>query len=112
MPAAGSLNHYVTIERSVYAQDSGTGEMVKTWATLAKVWAQIVPLSGREFMASAAEQSEVRGRIVIRWRDDVEAGQRITYRGKHHAILAALPDMKSGVEHLSLMVAEGVRLNQ
>lgn len=114
MPAigAGDLIHRVRIERNAYTQDATTGEMVTSWQTVAHVWAQVVPLSGREFMASASEQSEVRARIVIRARDDVEAGMRVIHRGKYYAILAALPDVESGREHLSLMVAEGVRLEQ
>ena len=105
---AGELRHRVTIERNAYAQDAITGEMVAAWQTFAVVWAQIIPLSGRDFVASAAEQSEVRARIVIRATVNVKAGMRIVYRGLHYAILAVLPDMDSGKEHLSLMVSEGV----
>ena len=79
--------------------------------SLAK-WAQIVPMSGREFLAAAAEQSEVRGRIVIRHRGNVDATMRVVYRGKYYNIHAVLPDAESGVEHLTLMVGEGVRLDQ
>lgn len=110
--ASGDLRHKVQLQEKQIAQDPDTGEMVTTWATVANVWAQIVPLSGREFLAASAEQSEVRSRIVIRYRDDVTAAMRIVYRGKYHAILAVLPDAESGREHLTLMVAEGVRLQQ
>lgn len=86
--------------------------MVTTWATVANVWAQIVPMSAREFVAASAEQSEVRGRIVIRYRDGVTASMRIVYRGKWYAILGVMEDAESGREHTTLMVAEGVRLEQ
>lgn len=110
--AAGALRHWVQIQRPVIAQDQSAGEMVTTWVELASLWAEVVPSSGREFLAAAAEQSEVRGRITIRFRDDVDATMRVAYRGKWYAILAALPDAESGVEHLTLMVAEGVRLDR
>ena len=108
--AAGKLRHWVQLQRQQSAQDPRTGEMVKTWAQLADVWADVAPASGREFIAAAAEQSEVRGRITIRYRDDVDATMRVAYRGKTYAILAALEDSESGREHLTLMVAEGVRV--
>lgn len=110
--AAGALRHWVQIQRPQIAQDPSTGEMVTTWVELASVWADVAPASGREFLAAAAEQSEVRGRITIRFRDDVDATMRVAYRGKWYAIVAALPDADSGIEHLTLMVAEGVRLDR
>lgn len=114
MPAvgSGSLRHKVQLQDEQIAQDPDTGEMVKTWATIATLWAEIVPLSGREFLAASAEQSEVRSRVTIRYREDVTAAMRVVYRGKYFNILAILPDAESGKEHLTLMVGEGVRLQQ
>lgn len=54
----------------------------------------------------------MQGRITIRYRDDVTTANRIVYRGKYYRILAVLPDADSGREHLTLMVSEGVRLQQ
>lgn len=108
---SGSLRHKVQLQDEQITQDANTGEMKKSWVTVASLWSEIVPMSGREFMAAAAEQSEVRGRIVIRYREDVDASMRIVYRGKVYAIHAVLPDAESGKEHLTLMVGEGVRLN-
>lgn len=110
--AAGQLRHKVELQAETIAQDPVTGEMVKSWATVANVWAQISPLSGREFIAASAEQSEVQGKIVIRYRDGVTASNRVVYRGMFYNILAVLPDAESGREHLTLMTAVGVRLQQ
>src|SRR5690606_39847336 len=110
--ASGNLRHKVQLQAKQIAQDPNTGEMVTTWVTIARPWAEIVPMSGREFMAASAEQSEVRGRIVIRYRDDVDASMRVVYRGKYYAIHAVLSDAESGKEHLTLMVSDGVRLGQ
>lgn len=110
--AAGELRHKVELQANVIGQDPDTGEQISSWETVARPWAKIAPMSGREFLAAAAEQSEVRGRIVIRYRDEVDATMRVLFRGKYYAIHAALPDAESGKEHLTLMVAEGVRLDQ
>lgn len=108
----GLLRHSVQLQERTDAQNGTTGEMQTTWTTIATPWANISPMSGREFLAAGAEQSEVRGRITIRYRDDVTADMRIVYRGKYYNILAVLPDNESGIEHLTLMTGEGVRLEQ
>jgi SPP1 family predicted phage head-tail adaptor len=107
--AAGDLRHFIEIQVKQRLQDPSTGEMLDTWIAYANVWAQIVPMSAREFIASAAEQSEVRGRIVIRYRDDIDATMRVVYRGKFYEILGVMEDDVSMREHLTLMVGEGVR---
>ena len=108
--AAGRLRHHVLLQRPVVTQDAD-GSMVTTWTDVANVWAEIAPSSGREFIAAAAEQSEVKGRFTIRHRDDIDASWRVVYRGKWFGILAVLPDPVSGLEYLSLPYSEGVRLD-
>ena len=110
--ASGDLRHKVQLQAQRIDRDPETGEEVVTWETVAEPWAQIVPMSAREFVAAAAEQSEVRGRIVIRYRGDVDASMRVVYRGRYYNILAVLPDAESGREHLTMMTGEGVRLDQ
>lgn len=114
MPAvgSGSLRHKVQLQALTITQNPVTGEVENTWGTIAEPWAEIVPMSAREFVAAASEQSEVRGRIVIRYRDNIDASMRILYRGKHYAIFGVMNDAESGKEHMTLMVGDGVRLDQ
>jgi len=110
--AAGRLRHRVELQAKRITQDPETGEIVTAWKTVATPWAEIAPMSAREFYASGAEQSEVRGRIVIRHRGEVDASMRIVHRGKWYAIHGVMPDPNTGLEHLTLMTGEGVRLDQ
>lgn len=110
--AAGDLRHKVELQALVDGQDPVTGQFEPVWTTIARPWAQIVPMSAREFLSAAAEQSEVRGRIVIRFNGEVDATMRIVYRGKWYAIHGVMPDAESGKEHMTLMTGEGVRLDQ
>jgi SPP1 family predicted phage head-tail adaptor len=114
MPAVGSgqLRHRVELQSQQQTQDATTGEVTVAWVTYATVWAEIVPMSAREFIQSDANQSEVRGRIVIRYRDDVSATHRAVYRSKYYNIHGILPDAESGKEHLTLMTGEGVNLGE
>lgn len=104
---SGKLRHRVSIERVSYVQDATTGAMVEAWAEIAKVWAAVEPLSAREFVQSAAGQSEVTARITIRTRD-ILATDRIAYRGVVYNIRGVLPDKESGLEYITLPVGTGV----
>jgi SPP1 family predicted phage head-tail adaptor len=111
--AAGNLRHQVQLQSyGDVEQDPNTGEMIKDWFTVAEPWAEVIPMSAREFVAAAAEQSEVRGRIVIRYRDGVDATMRVVHRGKWYAIHGVMEDKVSGIEYLNLLTGEGVRLDQ
>lgn len=108
--AAGKLRHRLLIQKPVTTQNTSTGEMQITWTDVASVWGSMEPLSAREFIAANAEQSEVTGKAVIRYRDDVNATMRIVYRGKTHNIMGVLADNLSGLEYLTLPLSEGVRV--
>lgn len=110
--ASGKLEHRVQLQRPTNAQNASTGEMQTTWSTVASLWADMNFQSVREFVAAGAEQSEVRGYAQLRYRSDVDATWRLLHRGKWYAILGVMPDNESGVEHLTLALAEGVRLDQ
>jgi len=110
VPAVGSgqLRHRVSLQAQVQTQDPDTGEVLVSWQTIAQPWAEIMPMSAREFVAAAANQSEVRGRITIRYRATVKAAMRILHRGMIYNIFGVMPDPDSGIEHQTLMVGEGV----
>lgn len=110
--ATGKLRHKVQLQARIETQDPNTGEMLVSWQTVAEPWAEIVPMSAREFIAAQAEQSEVRGRIVIRYREGVNATMRVVYRNEYFVIHGVMRDAESGREHLTLMVGEGVRVEQ
>lgn len=105
----GKLRHKMTLQEPVDVQDTTTGEMVRTWQEVAKVWASLEPLSANAFVAAGAEQSEVTARVTIRYRDDVTSKMRLVYRGMYYDIKGVLADPKSGLEYLTLPVGEGVR---
>jgi len=107
--AAGGLRHKVALHQPVIQQDPLTGEQIVLWVTVADVWANVEPLSGREYFSSGAEQSDVRTKITIRYRDGLGSDMRILFRGKLYSIFTILPDNESGIEHLTLMCGNGVR---
>lgn len=103
---AGKLNHRVEIQQLVETQDAVTGEITESWSTFATPWANIRFLSGREFVAAAAEQNEVTATVVIYYRDGVDPKMRIVHGSRIFNILEVLPDPMSGREFLTLPVRE------
>lgn len=107
--AAGRLRHRVTIQRPVYTQDQNTGAMTASWSDVADcVPAEIAPMSVKEFIASAAMQSQVTTRIVIRYMAGIDATMRIVHRDRIYNIHGVLSDVESGLEYLTLPCSQGV----
>jgi len=80
---AGELRHVVDIEVRQDVQDPATGGVNTTWVPLFEnVRAAIKPLSVREAIAAAKEESNVSARIVIRFRPGLDAEQRIVHGTK------------------------------
>lgn len=75
---AGLLRHKVEIQEMIRISDGGGGYEA-TWQTVAKVWANIKPLSGNETMAAMQLEDRITHDIVIRYRGGVTAAQRIKY---------------------------------
>jgi len=105
--AAGKLRHRIAIEELKETR-SDYGEVVREWVPVANVWAQVVPQSGKEFVAAQAIQAQVDTRITIRYRDDITPKHRVVYRSHIYDIRAVLPDDDSGLEHMTLMCQSGV----
>lgn len=113
---AGRLRHRIQIQEYVaqadtsgdVIQDAQTGEVSKTWTTIATVWAAIEPLSAREFIQSAATQSEVVARITIRQRSGLRADMRFLHGSTIYNPQGFLADPVSGLEYLTVPCSQGV----
>jgi SPP1 family predicted phage head-tail adaptor len=118
---AGRLRHRVRIEQlenlldsnGAVIQDEETGQVAQEWAEVATVWAAIEPLSAREFIQSQATQSQITARIIIRFRDGLNAAMRLVHVRRDMADVIYNPhgflaDKESGLEYLTIPVSTGV----
>lgn len=106
---AGDLRHRIRFQKLAPGMDPETMEPIEaSWVDVATLYAAVTPLSGREFIQAKAAQSEVVGRIVIRYRSDIRAAMRGIHGDRIYNIQAVLPDPKSGREYLTLPYSEGV----
>lgn len=108
---ARKLRHRVVIQQPMETQNADTGDMEITWVDLARVWAAIEPLSGREFIAAQSENNEVTARITVRFRPDINAKMRLYHeaKGVYYNIEGILADKDSGKEYLTMPVSEGLK---
>lgn len=82
---AGARNRRLVIQRATYSQDSGSGEQVPTWGTLATVWAEMLPLSDSERVKAAEISAEITTRFRILWTTTVSTvnpKDRLTFDSK------------------------------
>lgn len=86
------MRHRVTVEHKAETRDD-YGGVTTAWSVFASsVPAAILPISGREFFAAEANQSEVSTKIVMRELAGLLPSMRIVHNGQQYNIRAILPD--------------------
>lgn len=83
---SGALDRKIIIE-STSESRGAFGEVTDTWATYATLWAQAIPISGKERLASDRTVA-VRGyKFKTRWISGVTAKMRVSYDGEYWNII-------------------------
>ncbi|AKO18944.1 phage head closure protein [Xanthomonas oryzae] len=104
MRRAGKYRQRIALLAVTTVKD-GFGDAVQLWQTwLEEVPAEVVALSGKEFIASGADQAQLTARIAIPYLPGVTSDMRVEHDGQVYTITAVLPDA-SGRDHLTLMAA-------
>jgi head-tail adaptor len=114
---AGHRRRWLYFE-TFFAENDSDGKLVENWIpafdTGNPMPFRVEPLSGTEFIASAAKQSKVTHRLTGSYRTGFESGakMRATDRanGQIFNIEAVLPDRDSGIRYLTLLASSGVSL--
>jgi SPP1 family predicted phage head-tail adaptor len=107
MLAAGKLKTLISIQQRDLTQDSA-GQPSDDWVEVAKPWAWIRVLNGREFATSGSDASQATSSIRIRYRSDITAAMRVVSpKGVIYDIVAVLPDEDCN-EYVDLACTTGV----
>jgi SPP1 family predicted phage head-tail adaptor len=101
---AGSLRKRITIQKKSVARNS-YGEEVITWVTHCQAWAQMEPLSGREFLEARQIQAEAMVRITLRYQAGIEPEMRVLFGTRTFNIQAVVHVEERGRE-IQLMTVE------
>ncbi len=99
----GGMRYKVELQRNVSKKDD-EGFTQNIWQTEHTVWADIVPISGREFLQSGTETAEVTFKIYIRWIENVDADMRVKCGENIYLLTAVLGNRRKGM--LTLMAKE------
>jgi len=94
---SGRLRDRITIQTYTDSLNS-YGELVKTWATFATVFAEITPISGREYLQSEQVRGEISHRIRIRYLAGILDKMQIVHGSRTFQIVAVLPDRTNARE--------------
>ena len=86
-PAIGTLTDRVQLFRRMTAGEDEGGEIV-TYNPLGWAWARVRPLATRAAMESDGRGQTISHSVVMRFRSDLKAGDRIAYRGTTLDVLA------------------------
>jgi len=82
---SGKLRHKISIEK-VSETINDAGEVTENWTEFANIWAQIMPLVGREYWSSRQVESKVTGKIRIRYLPGVTPKMRINSNNRIYNI--------------------------
>jgi SPP1 family predicted phage head-tail adaptor len=104
MPPIGNQRHSLVIEAPDETPD-GIGGVVRTWSTLATVWAAIEPLSVDDVMLADKRVGLVTHRIHLRHRAELNIGHRFRL-GPRLFLIRALRDPDQRGAFLECLCAE------
>ena len=103
----GKLRHRLVLLFLAEDQDSDTGEMVETWEEFDTVWGSFEPYSTKDVLLARSAQEQSSVRAVIRYKEEVTSDMRVSFRSRLYKIDGPpLPDTDSGIEYMTLMLAE------
>lgn len=86
---AGRLNKRITIQSPATGQDA-TGEPTTGWTDVATVWASIVDVSGREYVAAGGTQNAAQTKVTIRKRSGITPAMRVVHGSDAYNVEAVL----------------------
>jgi len=75
---AGDLRHRIEIRRGTKEKD-GKGGSTIAWTPIAKPWAEVISLDGKEAMAEHVKQGVASYRIRIRYREGINTNDQVRH---------------------------------
>lgn len=100
----GKLRHRITLLRQVN-EVNDYGASTQTWKRVATVWADVRPLSGREYFSAQQVQSEVTTQIWLRHIEGIKPTMKVKFGKREFEILSVLNTQECDVS-LQLMCKE------
>jgi len=103
---AGRLNKQITIQQVTETKNS-FGEVSEAWSTYNTVWAEIKPISGKEYFNAESVQSEVTHKIKTRYLSGITTKMRISYDSRVFDIETVI-NIDERSRYIEMMCTENV----
>ncbi|CAM5194099.1 head-tail adaptor protein [Lysinibacillus sphaericus] len=72
--------------------ENSLGETSYKFATIAKAWADIKTLKGEDHAVAISQEHKITYRFIIRYMANVDAFQKLRFKGKEYEIKSVLND--------------------
>lgn len=82
----GKLDQQIILQS--LSETNTTGELVRSWATVATVWAHVISQHGQEALEAARINAHAVVRVQIRYRTDVDVKWRLQWGGQNYSVKA------------------------
>jgi len=105
MTNAGRLNKIIIILKVVGVTNNTLGHGVPKFETFKTVWANVAPLTGKEYSEAQIMRAETTYRIKIRYTPGVVPDMKVEYNGKKLDIISVLNIEERNIE-LHLICSE------
>lgn len=102
---AGKLRHLVVLQTPSNTT-SNTGDVQTGWATFKTLYANVVPLSGRDFYSAKAINSDITHRVELRWLPGVQPNMRVLHDGRLLELVSPPINVNERDRELHLMCKE------
>jgi SPP1 family predicted phage head-tail adaptor len=102
---SSTLRHKLTLQQEIRTADD-MGGYVRSWKNIADLWAEIIPVGGMEQFFANQLQASVTHRILLRYRPDITANNRLLFEKRAFNIHAVLNTQERN-EMLELLTEEG-----
>ena len=99
---SGVLDRRIVIERRTGSPHDWGETMPVLWLPIVTTWAHAQPLTGRDLIAAQAAMSEVKLKIIMRYRPGITPADRVAHNGQVYGIEAVI-DVHSSRRELHLM---------
>jgi SPP1 family predicted phage head-tail adaptor len=105
-PSIGTLTDRVQLVRRMTSDEDEGGE-IAVFVPIATVWARVRPLGTRAAFEADARGQAISHSVVMRFRTDLKAGDRVIYRGLVLEVMSA-DDLNGRRAYLSCRCSERV----
>lgn len=85
----GRLRHLIILLKQINRQND-YGATITDWKKFKTVWAEVRPLSGKEYYSAQQVQAEVTTQITLRYLPDIDSTMQIQFKDKRYEILSVI----------------------